>query len=362
MTQVLPRNCPRCGVPTVPGHRFCANCGLSNEAMQATSQYQQPPQAKATRDFSQKRAPENRPRRIAILLIALSLILFVAAILVIVLPSGLHLPRLGGSASQPPITTMPINATVTYAGVEVTVVNAQQSQSFLDDPKTSTDGMVRLDLQEQNKTSVTVSWSYYTIAHLLLPGKGSIGPGYVKEQPGIAPGATQSAVLDFAVPISDKIRQLTLQLGAANEAQVGIPLTGKADLSKYAPKTTKLNGQMVYFGLNYTLTSATSSLSISGQQASKGKRYLTLALSVDNTLSQEAIAGSPYDYIRLQSGNTTFSPIASTLPVSFATGESGKAGTVTFLVPQNSTNFTLILLAQAQNPGDQASTDFQIAK
>ncbi len=295
------------------------------------------------------------------LLLALSLVLIVVAILVVVLPSGLHLPSMGGSASQSPITTMPLDATVTYAGVEVTVVNAQQSQSFLDDPKTSTDGMVRLNLQEQNKTGVKVSWSYYTIAQLLLPGKSSIGPSYVKEQPAIAPGATQSAVIDFAVPASDKISQLTLQLGAANQAQMDIPLTGKADLSKYAPKTTKLNGQMVYFGLNYTLTSATSSLSISGQQASKGKRYLTLTLSVDNTLSQEAIAGSPYDYIRLQSGNTTFSPIASTLPVSFATGESGKTGMVTFLVPQNSTNFTLILLAQAQNPGDQASTDFQIA-
>jgi len=277
-----------------------------------------------------------------------------------VVPSGFRLPGLG-KASQPSITTVPINSTATYAGVDITVVNAQQSQSFIDDPNTSNNGMVRLNLQAQNKTSVQANWSYSTIAHLLLPGKSNVAPTYVKEKIGKAPGATQNSIVDFAVPSGDKISQLTLRLGATNEAQVDIPLTGKADLSKYLPKTTRLNGQMVYFGLDWTLTSATSSLNISSQQASKGMRYLTLTLKVDNTLSQVAITGSPYDYIRLKSGQTTVSPSDSTLPVSFATGETGKTGTVTFMAPQNSTAFTLILLSQMKDAGDQATTDFQAA-
>ncbi len=416
MAQVLPRNCPRCGTPTVADQRFCANCGLSAEAMQArggyvmpvqnpqnnpvqpqqlgpqsfqgfqqqtmqppfqdhqqqnpvlppfvnqqaAQQYAQPPQAKTTRDFSQKQMRRRRPGRTGILLILLVLVLILAAIFIAVVPSGFRLPGLG-KASQPSITTVPINSTATYAGVDITVVNAQQSQSFIDDPNTSNNGMVRLNLQAQNKTSVQANWSYSTIAHLLLPGKSNVAPTYVKEKIGIAPGATQNSIVDFAVPSGDKISQLTLRLGATNEAQVDIPLTGKADLSKYLPKTTRLNGQMVYFGLDWTLTSATSSLNISSQQASKGMRYLTLTLKVDNTLSQVAITGSPYDYIRLKSGQTTVSPSDSTLPVSFATGETGKTGTVTFMAPQNSTAFTLILLSQMKDAGDQATTDFQAA-
>ena len=404
MVQVLPRNCPRCGTPTVAGQRFCASCGLSSEAMQADSgyvqpvqdpqnnpvqpqqvnpqsfhgqqqnpihpsfanqqasqQYLQPPQAKTTRDFSGKQTHRRRPRRTAFLLILLAVVLILAVIFIAIVPFGFHLPGMG-PASQPPITTMPVNSTVTYAGVDITVLNAQQAQSFLNDPHTSYDGMVRLNLQAQNKTSVQSNWSYYNIAQLLLPGKGSVKPVYVKEKIGIAPGATQTSFVDFAAPSSDKISQLTLQLGAANEAQMDIPLTGRADLTKYQPQTTSLNGQMLYFGLNWNLTSATSSLNINGQQASKGMRYLTVTLKVDNTLSQIAITGSPYDYIRLRSGQTTVSPSDSTLPVSFAKGETGKAGTVTFLVPQNITAFTLLLLPQPQDPGDQASTDFQVAK
>src|SRR5258706_4735112 len=363
MAQVLPRNCPRCGPPTVADQRFCANCGLSAEAMQArggyvmpvqnpqnnpvqpqqlgpqsfqgfqqqtmqppfqdhqqqnpvhppfvnqqaAQQYAQPPQAKTTRDFSQKQARRRRPGRTGILLILLVLVLILAAIFIAVVPSGFHLPRLG-KGSQPSITTAPINSTATYAGVDITVVNAQQSQSFIDDPNTSNDGMVRLNLQAQNKTSVQENWSYSTIAHLLLPGKSNVAPTYVKEKIGIAPGATQSSIVDFAVPSGAKISQLTLLLGATNEAQMDIPLTGKADLSKYLLKTTRLNVQTDYFGLHCTLTSAKSSLNINRLQASKGMRYLTLTLKVDNTLSQVAITGSPYDYVRLKSGQTTVSP------------------------------------------------------
>ncbi len=87
--------------------------------------------------------------------------------------------------------------------------------------------------------------------------------------------------------------------------------------------------------------------------------YLVLTLSVDNILSQQAIPGSAYDYIRLQAGNTTFTPKDTTLPVSFDTGATGKTGTVTFLAPQGTTAFTLMFLAQGGS--DAASIDFQLA-
>jgi hypothetical protein len=275
---------------------------------------------------------------------------------------GLHLPGFrssnsSNSGTQPPVTTQRVNATVTYAGVAITILSVQQSQSFSDDPDTATTGMVRLHIQEQNKTTTRVSWVYNDIAHLILPGGKNLAPIFVQAKIGIAPGATQQGFLDFAVPTSAKIGQLILRLGAANEAQMDIPLTAHANVSKYAPKTINPDGQMTYLGLNWTLVSATSQGSIAGQQAGKNMSYIIVTLKVDNTLSQEAIPGSAFDYIRLRAGSATASPKDTTLPVSFDRGEMGKTGTVTFLMPQGSAVFTLILLSQGGSAA--ASTDFQ---
>ncbi len=306
--------------------------------------------------------PAPKPRRgraglvIALFVVALVGIAgyFLAALL------GVQLP--GTTNSQPAVTTSSVNETVTYAGVTITVLNAQQSQRFVNDPNSGNDGMLRLNLREQNSTDRTIDLPYVTIARLVLAGGSTVAPVYVKAKGSIAAGVTQTSFVDFAVPTTTGARKIILRLGAASEAQMDIPLTGQANLSKYAPHSVKLDGQMLYMGLNWTLTQATSQLYIDGQQASKGKRYIIVTLSVDNTLSQEAITGSPYSYIRLQVGKTLLSPQATTLPVSFASGETGKTGTVTFLAPQNSSAFTLILQPQGSNSGfDAASTDFQFS-
>jgi hypothetical protein len=271
---------------------------------------------------------------------------------------GLALP--GFVITQPPITTTAINATVPYAGVTITILNVQQSQSFIHDPNSDANGMVRLNLQEQNPTEVQVAWSYAAIARLIMPDKSLVSPTYVNSVVRIAPGASQQSVVDFAVPTNISINQLTLVLGASNEAQMLIPLERNANVSKYQPKTTNLNGQMLYFGLNWTLTGATSNLSIQGKQAAKGMRYVTLMLKVDNTLSQIAIVGSPYEYMRLQYGNKSALPEHSTIPVAYAVGAVGVTGTVSFQVPQPISSFTLVLLPQKGDNGDQSSTDFHL--
>jgi hypothetical protein len=139
-----------------------------------------------------------------------------------------------------------------------------------------------------------------------------------------------------------------------------IPLRAGADVSQYAPQTKKLSGQLSYLGLNYALVSATTQLSIDGKQASKGMRYITITMRIDNTLTQTAIPGSPFDYVRLRAANTTLSPVDATLPVSISAGASGQTGSVTFLAPQNSSTLTLVMLPQNQSGFDQASIDFQI--
>ena len=277
------------------------------------------------------------------LMVLLVVLLFVLGAIVYAFAGFLGVALPGFVIIQPPITTTAINSSVPYAGVDVTILNVQQSQSFMNDPNTDTNGMVRLNLQEQNPTDIKVVWSYATIARLVMPDKSLVSPTYVNSVVRVAPGASQTSVVDFAVPTNKSVNQLTLVLGATNEAQMLIPLVRNVNVSKYQPKTINLNGQMLYFGLNWTLTSATSSLSIPGQQAAKGMRYVTLMLKVDNTLSQIAITGSPYEYMRLQYGNTSALPEHTTIPVAFNVGAVGVTGTVSFQVPQQTSSFTLIL-------------------
>jgi hypothetical protein len=377
MAQNLPDFCPRCGTPTTAGQRSCAHCGLtlpissgkthddvSQVPMQTHLSVPPSPLPLTEQDFEpeepfiQPPKPRKMGRGSFIVMLLLILLLLGAGCYVSAQLTGIHLPGLGGN-TQSLITTTQINTLVTYAGVDVTVLTVQQAENFVDDAHTTTTGMVRLNMQEQNKTSTLVSWNYENVAHLVLPGKKVVAPTLVQAKDSVAPGITQHSKIDFAVPTAIHINQLILRLGASNEAQMDIPLTGHADLSKYAPHTVKLSGTTSYVGLDWTLVSATTQFSVVGQQASKNMLYLVLTLSVDNSLSQQAIPGSAYDYLRLQANNTTFEPKDTTLPVSFDTGATGKTGTVTFLAPQGTTAFTLMF--RAQGGSDAASIDFQLA-
>ena len=305
-------------------------------------------------------APQSKGRRRTGLLVVLLVVLLVlggGGYLAFSLLGG-HFPGLGSSQST--IQTKNLNLAFPYAGINVTLLNVQQAQNFVDDPHSAGDGMLRLNLQEQNKTTVPINYDYNASARLVAQGKAALAPTYVKSPVTIAPGATQTSVVDFAVPNGGNLNALTFQLGTASEARMQIPLAGQNNLSQYQPKTTAQNGTAVYFGLNWTLTSSTASFSIPGQQATTGMEYLTLSVKIDNPLSQQAISGSPFDYMRVKAGGKTVSPVGTTIPVSFAAGETGKAGTATFLIPQNSTACTLILLSQDPGGSGQASTDFQI--
>ena len=275
---------------------------------------------------------------------------------------GVHIPGFNGLSSQPPITTTSLHIITSYRGADITIISTQQAAGFQDDPNTASDGMVRLKLLANNATTTAITWDYSSAAALLVPGKGVVAPVYGQFLVNLAPGASRTNTLDFPVPSNLAVSQLALRLGSANEAQLAIPLKPNASASSFQPKITPLNGALLYFGLNYTLKSAATGLSIPGQQAARGMQYLTLTISVDNTLSQEAIPGSPFTYARLKTGSSsTLAPLSSTLPVSFQTGAAGVTGTITFLVPQNSASYSLIFLPQPHDSGDQASTNFSLA-
>ncbi len=406
MSQVLPRYCPRCGAPIVTNSNSCAKCGLPLEDMLSRNQNTLPEQLhhdqeslpEIEQQINQEASDPNREGELDRVptvqlgrqsntksfttkgeqtypnsapqikrkmgrkefLVLLVLLLFMLGAIVYAFAGFLGLALPGFVNIQPSIKTTAINASVPYAGVSIAILNVQQSQKFLNDPNSNSDGMVRLNLQEKNPTDVKVTWNYATIARLIMPNKSLVSPTYVNSIVRVAPGASQKSIVDFAVPMNVSLSQLTLVLGAPDEADMLIPLVQNVDVSKYQPKTTKLNSQMLYFGLNWTLTSATSSLSIPDQQAAKGMRFVTLMLKVDNTLSQIAITGSPYDYMRLQYGNRSALPEHTTIPVAFQVGAVGVTGAVSFQVPQQTSSFTLILMPQKDDNGDQSSTEFHL--
>ncbi len=424
MTQGFPRFCPRCSAATVFNQRFCVKCGFdlapalspqssqppsqpgytpsqpglqlplkpvsqpgfqpyaspvsqpgfSQEAFSQPSQPGQnpvsqpgwgPPSQPPFIQQAQNSTPFSEPPSTAGRFSSGRLRLVFVLLLILLVLAGISLAVLGifgrGSAAQSAVTSSAINATVTYAGVTMTVQKVEQAQNFTDDPNSTADGMLRVHLQAQNNTQIPINLMYNTIARLVVPGGKARSPSYVTANVGVAPGVTRTAILDFAVPTDTKARLCVLRLGAPDEAQLDIPLTPGANMSRYAPVTSHITGATFqYLGLNWSLVSATSQLSIDGKQASKGMHYVSVTLAVDNTLSQTAIPGSAFAYMRLKAGSTTATPVEATLPVSFDAGANGKTGTVTFLVPQNATTYTLILLAQPQTGFDQVTQDFRL--
>lgn len=303
-------------------------------------------------------ATPPRKRRIGrngIVLLLVALLLVIAAISYGVL-QGLGV----GKPGQASISKTSIDTTVTYASVDMTILNVQQSQNFLDDPASASDGMLRVQMQARNRLRQPITLAYSSIAHLLLPGGKEGAAIYVSSNPTLAPGATQTSNVDFTLPITTKIDQLSLRLGATSEAQLDIPLNGHADVSNYAPKTVKITKSLSYLNMNWTLVDASSQLSFNGQQASKGMRYITVTFNVDNPLMETVIPGSPYTYMHLQGGTTQVAPVSADMPVSIDAGVNGKTGTATFQVPQESSTLTLTLSAQGNTGFDPATATFQI--
>lgn len=412
-----PRVCPNCGTPVSAGQRFCNNCGTDMERSQAQQPYaqaplpqygQQPYGQQPMQPYQQapqksspiaeafgalgllflmrRYRPGYRPARqssgccgcLVFLFIVLLFLGIPGYVYYKANPNFVHQIQNqfnnvnsnnngGVPATQPPITTANIGQTVTYAGVDVTIVSVEQSTAFKDDNNTTnntaTNGMIRVNIKEANNSGSDANYFYGDIAHLILPDKTSVQIANEMDSSSPAKSITRDNWLDFAVPTSDKINQLTLVLGTNSEAQISIPLTGKADLSAFQSKTATLNIPINYGGVNWTLKTATSSLSIGGNQAGTGMHYVVLTFNLDNPTSSTVYTSFASDYMRLQSGNAKNSPTDSKLPDATA-NTSGLSGTVTFLMPDNGNAYTLILLAIPSgidpHSNIQVNTDFKI--
>ncbi|GAC1576422.1 MAG: hypothetical protein NVS4B1_03150 [Ktedonobacteraceae bacterium] len=267
----------------------------------------------------------------------------------------------GVTPTAGPAKTTPVGSTITYASNDMTIVNVQQAQSFVDDSSTSqATGVARININEQNTASRSASFLYSSVVRLVLPDGSQVEP--LNEQNNISPDASVSRTnwLDFPVPTTVDPHQLTLLWGTSDEAQMSVPLTGSADLTKYKPKTANPNKTFQHQGLNWTMTNVTMSWSSTAVQAKKGMVFVTIDFKIDNP-SQNDVSEYWNSYMRLKAGNVVSSPESSTnFPTDFPAGSSGKTASAIFLVPQGSTSYTFILLPNSSGTAPQISTDFQI--
>jgi hypothetical protein len=256
--------------------------------------------------------------------------------------------------------TVPLNLKFTYSSVDITLVSVQQASSFADDSSTPQGG-VRIATMESNSTTNGASFLYGDVVRLIMPDGSINAPSNEKSFEGPAAGISRDNWIDFAVANQNiDLSKLILRFGSVTENQMNIPLVAGADLSKYQSKTVTPNSTFQYAGLNWTLASATESLSANGNQAATGMVYITVTLKAVNS-SANSFSGLAGDYMRLQSGDSKSPPTNdSTFPISVASQSSG-TGIVTFPITQGGTSFTLLMLAQQSSPPiNAASVTFQI--
>ena len=266
--------------------------------------------------------------------------------------------------TQATLKMTPINAMVNYASVTLTIINAQQATSFADDNGTSAQGVVRLNLHavqsDVNKdfTSAPV-FAYPECFTLFLPGGNKVSMGGYKDLTGPAQKEDRTTWIDFPASTSLKVDQMILQIGKDTEEQIQVPLTGNANLSQYQPKQNTPNLRVAFGSMFWTLKTVTFKLSDSGTQVEKGKRFLVLTFSLDNP-GTDGYNAFPPDFIRLQYGGTTIA-LEQAVIGDAAAGTTNIPGLVSFLVPQDTTTATFILLP-GHTPGatNQATIPFQI--
>lgn len=379
MAQSTTHTCTKCNAAVPNTMSFCPNCGTPANAGYAPTQkaappyptyppqaspgyqptpnqqYQVPVQGSQPPVYAQPQKKSGRGiLKVGLILLILLILIGAGGFFAFRSMSG----RVGNRVStitnntvtptQAALKTTPINETVNYASVNITIINAQQATSFADDRDTPAQGVVRLNLHSvqsdvNNVYSVSApKFAYPESFTLLLPGGVKVSTGTYKDLTGPARAEEQTTWLDFPAPTSLKVDQMILQIGKATEEQMQVPLTGTADLTQYQPKQSTPNLRVQFGSLFWTLKSVTFKLSDSGTQADKGQRFLVLTFSIDNP-STDGDNAFPPDYIRLQYAGTII-PCNQAMIGSIAANTTNTQGLVSFLVPQDTTTATFILL------------------
>ncbi|HEX6778336.1 MAG TPA: zinc-ribbon domain-containing protein, partial [Ktedonobacterales bacterium] len=205
----------------------------------------------------------------------------------------------GGSGTQ---TLDNINRQAIYAGVNITIVSAQEGAKLPDrqesDPKLNA---LEVQIKAANQTGVGVypqiqvfdaaGNNYPLVASL----PNAVGAFWVGD------GTTSGGVL-FDVPSTSKIGGFRIQIGdPTKDLLVQVPLTGTYDPTQWQPVTHQIGQTIVYEngGIKYTVTQVVTTTWTPGCQAPKGTRFLEMYLHVTNNtaLGVDAGEGTPPVYL-----------------------------------------------------------------
>jgi hypothetical protein len=262
------------------------------------------------------------------------------------------------------ITTLGIQRSAPYAGLDFTLVNAQTASSFSDDPIHSGKAVVRLNLTVANHTNGTASILYYDVARLIVPKLAPIAPTNVTLSADPAPGSSQSGWIDFAVSQPIQLSALKLQLGSMSQGEslVTIPFTGSFNPAQYADRTARQSLTINYFFpyyaphlLYYHLTAVGIQYDYNGSQVKAGQQFYVLDFQVDNPNGFNVSPGFGYDYIRLVIGGSPRPPVDSTLPYGFNGNAHHVGGHVAFAAPAGLHSLTIEFLVQYGNGGNYST-------
>lgn len=270
----------------------------------------------------------------------------------------------GINANQPSYTlsTLNVQRSSLYAGLNVTLVSVQYAPSFSDDLVRAGSAIVRVNVRIHNPTTGTVAIAYYDVARLLVRGQQPIAPANLNLKGTVPAGATQSGWIDFPATGKVELNSLKLQFGnmATREQLMAIPVSGAFNANQFASRTYHpglavnyyfKGWQLPGYYLNYRLTSVDVQYAYNGLQVGSGQQFYVLNFSVDNPNGATVHPGWGNDYIRLQLGGLR-PPVDSTLPVEFKPNAQRVTGHVTFVGPANLRNLTIVFLRQAVAGGD----------
>jgi hypothetical protein len=260
-------------------------------------------------------------------------------------------------ATPAPITTFKIGRSAPYAGLDMTVVDAQYATSFDDDLIHSGTAIVRLNMHITNDTSTQIDVVYYTIARLLAPGHKMLAPTNVQLSVGPKPGTSETGWIDFAVSQTMQLKTLSLQLGSAPDGEllVKIPFSGSFNAAQYGDRVLRPDAEFDYtyngYTLNYHLTSLEIREAYQGTQVRAGQRFYIFNFQVDNQTGVDVSPGFGFDYMRMVAGSYGNTPVDNTLPSTFKNGKTA-TGRVVFTAAAGLHNFSVRFLNQL-SPGQQ---------